>query len=143
MTGTVHPVMFEVLTLIPAGEALAANEFSAVAMLDLKDVPKRGHLHTATLVSSGGSLTTPAGTLYCFDSDPGIVAHQTELGVGNHCKQLAKFPVAVTDWDKIAGAASIIFTGLFHFERGDGLWFAFRTMAPWAANEVLNVDVVG
>ena len=135
----IFPLHHPTLTLIGDGEAINAGELSRSVELDLsKDVIK-GQRHTVILVSSGGNVSKPAGVLYVFDTDPEISLGDSDLDVSDHCRQIAKFEVTVMDWDSSQTAASIVETGEFHFERGDGLWLAFKSMSPFAADEILQV----
>ncbi len=139
LTFTAFPLQRPTITLIAEGEELAANSFSRSIKLDLASRHVKGDLHAVILVTRGGNVNRPRGILYIFDTDPEILLGDTDMDASDHARQIAKFEVDVMDWDMSETAASILRVGLFHFERGEGLWMCFKTMAPFAADEILQV----
>ena len=138
-TPTAFPLQHPTITLIGDGEVLPANSFSRSVEIDLSSEHVKGDLHAVILVTEGGSVPRPSGILYIFDTDPEILLGDTDMDASDHARQIAKFEVGVIDWDMSGTAASILRVGMFHFERGDGLWMCFKTMAPFAADEILQV----
>lgn len=99
------------LELIATGDTVAQNALGASKAFTVKGVSsKRGTITQVTMISSEGSVWTPALILHIFRADPSISAGDTNISTAQAANYIGVIRFAQGDWEKTGISSTAVGT---------------------------------